>query len=376
MNAAILAIGTEVTSGQIKNSHASWISTQIDDFGVIPSHHVAVPDDHELILESLDYVTNNCEFIFVTGGLGPTRDDFTRNVIADWLDCELEFHDEIWTELQLRLSERNVNISPSHKNQCYFPERAKILHNSVGTAHGFYVESSGRHIWVLPGPVAELRAIWKDHVAPKLSALTNGKKFIVKKWRCVGMPESELADLTENVLEGSELLTGYRLDSPYVEVKVWVPLSTKADIEKKWLEKLDKTLSTWTISRDEEDIAKTFLNLTLKHAPLTLIDDVTQGLASERLMLLVREDNFGFEMKSLSSTVSDLKGISFDGHACTLKISAGDDARSWSVELKTPHLNQSAYLKFESKTKTNPDRLGRVKTELSLKQAVQWLSTK
>lgn len=375
MNAVILAIGTEVTSGQIQNSHAHWISRKLDDHHIKTILHLAVPDDEKLIHQALEFASIHTSLLFITGGLGPTSDDITRNVVAKWVKKKLKFHEQIWTELQQRLSDRHVKISPSHKNQCYFPEEALILKNKVGSAHGFYIKENNLNIWTLPGPTAELQSIWFDHIENQIKQFATRPADFLKKWRCIGVPESEAADLVEDILKDTNWTVGYRITGPYVEIKVWVPSITKPVNQKKYFDQINHALKDHLISTDDYDIAFDFLNLAFKSGPLTIIDECTNGLLSERLMKCVRDTKefAPFNLRTLSSSQQDLKDISFEGPGCVLKTLQSEDPKKWKIEIKLANSSFSKNLTFDPKARVYNEKFHRVKAELTIKAAYDLL---
>src|SRR4051812_12548700 len=113
--ASILAVGTELTSGQITNRNAAWISEKLVDLGIHVVLHETVADDRPMIRGALDRCAQVSQLIFVTGGLGPTTDDFTREVIADWLGQKLEFHEDAWQKILTRLGVYGIPIAESNR---------------------------------------------------------------------------------------------------------------------------------------------------------------------------------------------------------------------------------------------------------------------
>ena len=140
MKATILGVGTELTTGQITNKNGSWISKQLMSYGVTTASHIVVPDDKKLITQALDYCANTSQIIFITGGLGPTSDDFTRDLISEWTNQKLVFDDSSWKHVQDRLTSRGFTVKDIQRQQCYFPETAKVLTNAHETANGFYMK--------------------------------------------------------------------------------------------------------------------------------------------------------------------------------------------------------------------------------------------
>ena len=157
MKASILAIGTELTTGQIINKNAATISEKLKAAGVVITTHLTVPDDRPLILEALKFLEPKSDLLFITGGLGPTSDDFTRDVISEWCGSKMKFDETSWAHIQERLSTRGFNVREMQKQQCYFPENSKILFNAEGTAHGFKLNQKISKFMFYPARPAKSR---------------------------------------------------------------------------------------------------------------------------------------------------------------------------------------------------------------------------
>lgn len=164
--ASILAIGTELTTGQTTNRNAAWISSQLDSLHIETVVHITVADNHARIKEALEHCARVSQLIFVTGGLGPTTDDFTREVIASWLEKKLIFNEASWQRILNRLTGVGIPVAPSNRQQCFFPEGCEIIPNPDGTASAFSAlfGQDSQAIWVLPGPPREVSAVWKNGI--------------------------------------------------------------------------------------------------------------------------------------------------------------------------------------------------------------------
>lgn len=223
VTACIFTIGTEITDGQITDRNSQWISEQLTDLGVSVQMHCSLPDDQKMIVQYLKKMEPKTNLIFISGGLGPTSDDLTRNAISEYVSLPLALDNSSWMEIQKKLSSRNVTLREGHKNQAMLPRGAQALQNSVGIAPGIFLQHSDSSLFILPGPPRELQAIWEEHVTTYIKSLNIETKEILKKWMCHGIPESELAFLTDNFFRSKNLPVriGYRIHKPNVEVKVW-----------------------------------------------------------------------------------------------------------------------------------------------------------
>ena len=195
----ILTVGTEITTGQVKNSNATWIANQLTNQGLAACLHVSVADLDKDIIDALNFSEQLCELIIVTGGLGPTSDDLTRQSVSAWCQSELLFHDDLWEKLQLRFQRSGFKNVLSNKRQCFFPKGAQIIHNHHGTAHGFRVKKGMTHCICLPGPPSEIAGIWHDYVSSILKELFgNQAKAELLRFHTVGHLNLNLLKLLMN----------------------------------------------------------------------------------------------------------------------------------------------------------------------------------
>ena len=294
IKASILAIGTELTQGQVTNRNATWLSAKLTEMNINVSRHVTVADEHLEILQVLRQLEQESHIILVTGGLGPTTDDFTRDVLSKWSGLPLQYDEASWKWIEDRMGALGIPVAESNRQQCYFPKGSVIYPNPKGSARGFAFQKDKCAVFVFPGPPHELECVW-DHgagadLAKKVPSQERVRLF---RWGVVGRSEAELGENVERILRGSGLQTGYRAHAPYVEVKVWCEESALAD-KKVYLEELDRYLTPHVLVKDGEDLAELFLGkLLMKPSQaITIIDGATSGLLSERILQTLRKPVF------------------------------------------------------------------------------------
>jgi molybdenum cofactor synthesis domain-containing protein len=305
MKISILGIGTELTSGQILNRNGQWISQQIQGYGVTTSMHVVVPDEERLILEALAFCASHSDILFVTGGLGPTSDDFTRDVIAKWTGRTLKWDESSWKHIEDRLLLRGIAVKEIQRQQCYFPEGSQVLKNKMGTANAFCLEHEGREIFVLPGPPKEIQSVWEDHISSRLKEkFKSVDALITRSWDTIGWGESDIADRVETALKGCDYEKGYRVHMPYVEVKLSYLKSQSQEAEK-WLSAVDEALRPMTVLRDNADAAECLCDLLFKFPQVLVLDQVPGSFLLQRLLPvckdLLKEKKLNF-LSSFSET--------------------------------------------------------------------------
>ncbi|MGZ3796459.1 MAG: competence/damage-inducible protein A [Pseudobdellovibrionaceae bacterium] len=288
MQVAIISIGTELTLGQIINKNSAWISKNLKELGVPTSCHLVVPDDRKLILEALRFCADRSDTLFVTGGLGPTTDDFTREIVAEWAGLTLEFHAPSWEHVNQRLRSRGFEVRESQRQQCFFPKGATVLPNCEGTANAFQLRVSDKDVIVLPGPPSEIAAIWKSSLDSFIHQKTkNLDKSLTYSWDTLGVGESEVAHLAELSLEGIQIEKGYRVHYPYVEVKVTFLESQLAQLRPA-LQKLDATLDSITLTRNGEELPNLLANKLSSVSKLQVVDFFSGQVLLNRLSPALR----------------------------------------------------------------------------------------
>jgi molybdenum cofactor synthesis domain-containing protein len=299
--AAVLAVGTELTQGQITNRNATWISERLTELGIEVAFHAVVADDREAIRSALDLCATKAELVFVTGGLGPTSDDFTRDVLAQWTDAPLEFREASWEKIVQRLSGLGIEVAPSNRQQCYFPRGAEVLENLEGTADGFRFTRAETEVVVLPGPPREGTHLWDRFVAGWIrERFPERIPERLERWKCIGKSEAALGEIVEATVRGFEVKTGYRANAPYVEVKVWIPESLGRERMLALLAKLNAELAPYSVARNEEDLGTKLLDALASRTgtlSLTFLDLGSQGVLAERLLGIFKSPK-GRELQS------------------------------------------------------------------------------
>lgn len=196
INASIISIGDEICIGQIVNSNAAWIAEKLTLCGVNVRFHSSVRDSEEDIIGELNRLIPASEIIIITGGLGPTHDDITKDVLTKFFDDKLEFNNAVFESIKARYASRNMVVSERNRKQAELPHNCRVLRNEVGTAPGMLFETAGKYIISLPGVPSEMKFIMNDSVIPLISnkARQAGEIVLYRVLQTSGIPESTLAD--------------------------------------------------------------------------------------------------------------------------------------------------------------------------------------
>ncbi len=201
MRAIILTIGDELLIGQILNTNAAWLGTELTRAGAEVVRTVAVGDDRTLLEIELRRARKDADFVITTGGLGPTDDDVTRDAVAAQAGVDLEFDSEVFAQISRRFERRGRNVPESNRRQAMVPRGFTVLQNKAGTAPGLWFEDEdGRTIAILPGVPHEMRKLFEEEVLPRLQARSDLSIIEQRTIRTIGLGESHLHERLESAL--------------------------------------------------------------------------------------------------------------------------------------------------------------------------------
>ncbi|MCX7748990.1 MAG: competence/damage-inducible protein A [Clostridia bacterium] len=201
MNAEILAVGTELLMGQIANTNAQYISARLSEVGVNVFYHSVVGDNSRRLKECLNIALERSDVIIMTGGLGPTRDDLTKETVSEIFNRKLELHKESLQKIEGFFERLNRPMTENNIKQAYFPQDAIIIENAKGTAPGCIIEDKNKVVVMLPGPPSEMKPMFEDTLMPYFKE--KSKYRIVSKYlRIFGVGESALEEKIMDLIEG------------------------------------------------------------------------------------------------------------------------------------------------------------------------------
>ncbi|HUS73793.1 MAG TPA: competence/damage-inducible protein A [Sedimentisphaerales bacterium] len=199
--ASIVSIGNELLSGQTVDTNAAFLSQQLLSIGIPVVSSYTVGDDTDSIVRLFNLASSDADLILATGGLGPTDDDLTRQAFAKFLGSELQLQKELLEKIQDFFTSRNRQMSSTNKIQAYIPAGAKALANNLGTAPGIMAEVEGKLLFALPGVPSEMRQMFEESVLPELHGLAGRQAIVIRKLRCFGTGESNIAELLSPLME-------------------------------------------------------------------------------------------------------------------------------------------------------------------------------
>lgn len=199
MKASILTIGDELLIGQVVDSNSAWMATQLNLYGVEVVEILTVSDTKPSIESGLDRCLSHSDLVLMTGGLGPTKDDITKKILADYCGLRMYFHQPTHDRI-LQIFERyQREPTEAHRLQCYMPEKAIILDNKVGTAPGMWIKKDEKVIVSMPGVPYEMKYLVENEVLPLIKKEFNTPFIQHRTILTVGDGESRIAKKIEHI---------------------------------------------------------------------------------------------------------------------------------------------------------------------------------
>ncbi|MGY0373748.1 competence/damage-inducible protein A [Clostridium sp. JNZ J1-5] len=203
MRAEILAVGTEILLGNIVNTNAQYIANRLAQLGIEVYHQSVVGDNEERLRQAYDLAFERAELVITTGGLGPTKDDLTKEVAFDYFGKRPILHERVLKDIEGFFEKLHMAMGENNKKQAYFPKDAIIMPNNNGTAPGCIIEENNKILAVLPGPPREMKAMFEESLVPYLMKFQDGVLHS-KTLRIIGMGESKVAEVIEDIIDGSK----------------------------------------------------------------------------------------------------------------------------------------------------------------------------
>ena len=285
MIAEIITIGTEITSGSTLNTNAFYLSQQLFGLGIETYYHTSVDDDERRLIDVVNIALDRSDLIITTGGLGPTKDDLTKEVISETLGLDLELDEGVKKDIEKLFRKMGTPLTDNNLKQARKPIGSSFIKNSVGTAPGIFIEIKNKKIIMLPGPPREMRLMFEKHVKFLINDEFN---IISKSINTTGIGESML----ETRLQGLNLSTTnisiatFAKDAT-VEIKIIGRGKVKEEIQSevcKVFEKLKEEFRDYIYGYENVSLEEVVVGILMdKRYKLGLCESCTGGLVSSMI---------------------------------------------------------------------------------------------
>ena len=284
MNAEIIAVGSELLLGQITNTNAQFISKQLSELGINVFYHTVVGDNARRLEEAIEIAEKRANLIIFSGGLGPTKDDLTKETIARHLNLQLQHDETALVEIQHFFEKIGRPMTDNNRKQALVLEGCTVLANHFGMAPGMYLEQDKRIYILLPGPPKELHPMFSNEAKPLLAKEMNQEAVILSHvLRFYGIGEAELESRVQHLLDAQTNPTIAPLAS---DGEVTLRITAKADSEQAAWNLIDEAkqqileiVGEYLYGVDEETLPSTLVAQLVKHKlTISAAESLTAGL--------------------------------------------------------------------------------------------------
>ena len=288
MDIELVTIGTELLLGFTVDTNSAFMGRTLAEAGVRIARRTSVRDTPAEICDAVHEALGRSKFVVTTGGLGPTRDDMTKKVVAELFGAPLEFQDGIWDELVAKWAKFGRTISATNRCQAEVPRGATVLPNRRGTAPGLWLSGPAGEVVMLPGVPSEMKGLLVEEVIPRLAERSGGRAITSLVLRTTGIPESSLAERLEAVEDGLGPLTlAYLpgLEGVDLRLTAWDMTATEAEpLLAQTGAAIQAVIKDHGYGTGEDDLAAVLLDrLRSKGLSMAVAESCTGGMIGERL---------------------------------------------------------------------------------------------
>jgi nicotinamide-nucleotide amidase len=288
MNAEIIAVGSELLTAHRSDTNSLFLTGELNALGVEVTTKCVVGDDRDRLAEAVRRAVCRSEIVILSGGLGPTEDDVTRDAVALALDRKLVFHPEIAEQLEQRFAQMKRKMAEVNRRQAFIIQGAEILTNDRGTAPGQWVDESGASVLLLPGPPHELKSMFTRQCLPRLLRRVPRQVIESLVLRVAGMAESEVDQLISPVYRKYENpATTILAGAGDIQIHFRARCGTQAEAAQLLTEvagPVELLLGDRIYSRNGDPMEVIVGELLRKHhATLAVAESCTGGLLGQRL---------------------------------------------------------------------------------------------
>ena len=282
----LISVGTEILLGDILNTDAQYLSIELAKLGISVIHQSTVGDNRERLLAQLDEAAKRSDIIILSGGLGPTPDDLTKEVCCEFFGKEMFLHEPTVEKIKKYFSSKGIEMAQNNLKQAMLPKDCVIFPNDNGTAPGMAIEKDGVHILVLPGPPRELKPMFQNCAVPYLMQFSD-RIIVSHNIRTFGIGESSMAEKVNDLFDAQNpTVAPYAKDGEAL-LRVTAMAKTKEDAEslcEPIIEEIKKRLDAYVYGVDYNCIEEAVVGMLKEHhLKVATAESCTGGLIAKRI---------------------------------------------------------------------------------------------
>ena len=282
----LISVGTEILLGDILNTDAQYLSIELAKLGISVIHQSTVGDNRERLLAQLDEAAKRSDIIILSGGLGPTPDDLTKEVCCEFFGKEMFLHEQTVEKIKKYFSSKGIEMAQNNLKQAMLPKDCVIFPNDNGTAPGMAIEKDGVHILVLPGPPRELKPMFQNCAVPYLMQFSD-RIIVSHNIRTFGIGESSMSERVNDLFDAQNpTVAPYAKDGEAL-LRVTAMAKTKEDAEslcEPIIEEIKKRLDAYVYGVDYNCIEEAVVGMLKEHhLKVATAESCTGGLIAKRI---------------------------------------------------------------------------------------------
>jgi len=279
--AGIITIGNEILLGKTLNTNLAWIGDQLAQLGISLEEAITIKDDKKAIMDCLESYTRRYDLIITTGGLGPTKDDISKNTIAEFFGKELIFIEEIWQKIQDMFAFRNVAIPEVNRNQAIVPQDFIALDNQQGTAPGLFYEFDNKLLFCFPGVPLEMKHLFTDRALAIIKEKYQVSSFFLNTINTYGISESATAEILDDIILEENVNLAWLPQTGRVDLRIY---GHNSEACQKLNDEIKKRLKDYLWAENSNSLSETIHNAFIKNnKSISLAESCTGGLIQKLL---------------------------------------------------------------------------------------------
>lgn len=283
----IISVGTELLLGDILNTDAQFLAKELAHLGLCVMHQSTVGDNHDRLLKQISDAVDRSDIVILSGGLGPTPDDLTKEVACEFFGKELVLHEESLERMSVYFTSKGLEMPETNKKQAMLPADCVVFKNNNGTAPGLGMEKDGKHILLLPGPPRELKPMFFESALPYLRQFSD-KVIISHNIRTFGIGESAMSETVADLLDyENPTVAPYAKDGEAL-LRVTAMADNEAEAEKLCapvINEIKNRLWEYIYGIDVNSIEEAVVNMLKENGlKLATAESCTGGLIGKRIV--------------------------------------------------------------------------------------------